>query len=127
PSEVQSELGLTALAMVAYPTAKRKLIEYGRDRKEVEGMPVAQVVLLYAFERYQELWGDVFKAHYLPLPQAVEEARRADERFKEVVSRERGDPMVMLSNLLLPAVNAVTDASGRSERAIDELRTIEAM
>src|SRR5207247_1651118 len=41
PSDVQSELGLTALAMVAYPTAKRKLIEYGRDRKELEAMPVA--------------------------------------------------------------------------------------
>ena len=30
--------------------------------------------------------------------------------------------MVMLSALLLPAVNAVVNAAGRSERAIDELR-----
>jgi hypothetical protein len=113
--------------MFAYPTAKRNLIELGRDRKEVEAMPVAQVILLYAHERFQELWGDVFKSHYLPLPQAIEGAREADQRFKDVVARERFDPMVMLSALLLPAVNAVLGATGRSERAIDELRTIEAL
>lgn len=123
----ENDLAVTAVMMMAYPTAKRKLIEAGRDRKEVEAMPVAQAVLLYAHERYQELWGDMFKAHYLPLPQAVAEARRADERLKQLVAHERGDPMVMLSALLLPAVNAVVNAAGRSERAIDELRTIEAL
>jgi hypothetical protein len=127
PPDWQRELALTAIAMWSYPTAKRKLIEGGRDPKEVEAMPVAQVILLHAYDRYHELWGDVFKAHYLPLPEAVEEARRADERFKQLVAHERGDPMVMLSALLLPAVNAVLGASGRSERAIDELRTIEAL
>jgi hypothetical protein len=127
PAEWQFELGATAVAMFAYPMAKRKLIEFGRDRKEVEAMPVAQVMLLYAHERFQELWGDMFKSHYLPLPQAVEGSRRADERFKDIVARERFDPMVMLSALLLPAVNAVLGATGRSERAIDELRTIEAL
>ncbi len=123
----ESDVAVTAMMMMAYPPAKRKLIEGGRDRKEVEAMPVAQVVLLHAHERYQELWGDMFKAHYLPLPQAIEEVQRAEERFKLAVAHQRGDPMVMLSALLLPAVNAVISAAGRSERAIDELRTIEAL
>jgi hypothetical protein len=129
-SETQAQLALTAMLLRGYPMAKRALIEQGRDRKEIEAMPVAQVVALHLLDSYHYAWGEVFKCFYLPYPQAAAEYEKVERLLKEerilapaAVSKE----VIPLAGLLLPAVGACLQAQVRADRAIDELRCIEAL
>jgi len=122
----QNEAAAAGLMLAFYPTAKRKLIEAGRDRKEVEAMAAAQVVLVYCAARYHELWGEAFKFAYLPFPEAFEHGRRAEAALAKL-AKEASDPMVILAKMLLPAINGVVAAQARAERTLDELRVIEAL
>ena len=68
-SSVPREAYMASIALLAisgYPSAKHYLVEHGRTAAEVEDMPVAQVVLLYAVKLYDELSDDQFKWFHLP-------------------------------------------------------------
>jgi hypothetical protein len=111
----------TALAIEGYPRAKDALISWGRSAKEVEAMPVAQVVMIYTMRTYGQLRDDVFKWMAVPYPAAREGLAKAERQVAQ--SRE----VVPLARMLLPAVGSASAAGARSERTLAALRVIEAI
>ena len=115
---------LTILAIKGYPTARDGLIAQGRPRAEVEAMPVAQVLMLYTMQTYNQERDEWFKWLYVPYWQAV---KGMEEVKKKFVSEGRSKEVVPLASLLLPAVHGLAGASARNERGIAALRTVEAL
>jgi hypothetical protein len=106
------------------PAARKYLAEVaGMPAAAVEAMPPAQVLLLYLANYYHEMRDEVFKATYLPLPQAPRVIRATDERLKSCPDTEAG----WVARLFLPAVNKVQLAGGRIERRLAAQRAIEAL
>jgi hypothetical protein len=118
-----SKLSLAARTAQRYPQAKRRLIESGRSPEEVAAMPVAQVVLLYTMQIYDESRDALFKWFALPYP----EAKAGLDKFQTAWTDVRDREIVPLFSVLAPATGAVANASARHERSFAMLRTIEAM
>ncbi|HVW36376.1 MAG TPA: hypothetical protein VHB99_03690 [Pirellulales bacterium] len=118
-----SKLSLAARTAQRYPEAKRRLIESGRSPEEVAAMPVAQVVLLYTMQIYDESRDDLFKWFALPYP----EAKAGFDKFQADWTEVRDREIVPLFSVLAPATGAVANASARHERSFAMLRTIEAL
>ncbi len=118
-----SKLSLTARTAQRYPQAKRRLIESGRSPEEVAAMPVAQVVLLYTMQIYDESRDALFKWFALPYP----EAKAGFDKFQTAWTNVRDREIVPLFSVLAPATGAVANASARHERSFAMLRTIEAL
>ncbi len=108
-----------------YPTAKRYLIEQGRTAAEVEAMPVAQVVLLYSVQLYDELSDDQFKWFFLPASEAAQGPDGRTETCDEALAAER--EIIPLASLLLPASTAAKKAETRCQWNMAMLRIFEAM
>jgi hypothetical protein len=118
-----SKLSLAARTAQRYPQAKRRLIESGRSPEEVAAMPVAQVVLLYTMQIYDESRDALFKWFALPYP----EAKAGFDKFQTAWTEIRDREIVPLFSVLAPATGAVANASARNERSFAMLRTIEAL
>ena len=114
-----------AMSIRGYPMAKRKLVEMGRSPEEVEAMPVAQVVLIYTMQTYEELRDDMFKWWYVPHSEAVDGMQDAEYQLK--LSSVEGREIVPLASSLLPAITACRSAIARDNREIAALRTVEAL
>jgi hypothetical protein len=111
-------------AILGYPKAKRALIAQGVSREEVKAMPVAQVMVCYTIDTFNEFRDDTFKWLSLPYWQAHEGMQAADRRLARE-GRER--EIIPIASLLLPAVAAAKTAETRVERRIALLRAIEAL
>lgn len=122
---VSQQLPTAALILQGYPKAKQWLIEQGRSAEEVEKMPVAQVVLLYTMQTYDELRDDVHRWMFLPYSEAKRGLQPADEQIRD--AKIRGREIIPLASVLLPAVSSVKKAEVRGQRQIALLRTIEAL
>jgi hypothetical protein len=123
--EWQARIAVVALAIKGYPQAKRYLIERGRSPQEVEAMPVAQVVLVYSMDTYNDLRDRTFKWFYVPYWEARAGVAEAERQLK---SEGRDREIVPLASLLLPVVGHVyAISSARSDRRIALLRTVEAL
>jgi hypothetical protein len=109
-------------ALDAYPTARRVLIERGRTAAEVEAMPVAQAVLLYAVQRYDELSGEQAKWCLLP---AVEAGDRPGRRSQPDAS----DRAIVgqFFDALIFAAQVAKRAETRCQWVVARLRICEAM
>ncbi len=118
-----SKVTLAARAVQRYPDAKRSLVAAGRSPEEVAAMPVAQVVVLYSLQIYDESRDDVFK--WLGLP--YWEARAGFDNYQEVASAAREKEILPLFTVLGPATGPLANASAHNERAFAMLRTIEAL
>lgn len=118
-----SKLTLAARTAQRYPEAKRRLIESGRSPEEVAAMPVAQVVLLYTMQIYDESRDDLFKWFAVPYP----EAKAGLDTFQTAWTEIRDREIVPLFSVLAPATGAVATASARHERSFAMLRTVEAL
>jgi hypothetical protein len=116
---------ITLLAISGYPSAKQFLIEHGCTVAEVEAMPVAQAVLLYAVKLYDEAGDDQFKWFYLPATEAVAGLRQATRDLRETLASER--EIIPFASLLLPASTAAKEAETRSQWVMARLRILEAM
>jgi hypothetical protein len=115
---------LTMLAIKGYPVARDGLIAQGRSREEVEAMPVAQVLLFYTMQTYNQERDEWFKWLYVPYWQA---SKGMEEVRKKFSSEGRSKEVIPLASLLLPAAESVAVASARSQRGIAVLRTVEAL
>ena len=118
------QAGMAAFTM-GYPGAKRYLIDRGRSAAEVEAMPVAQVILLYTVQVYNELSDEQFKWFFLPASEASDGPRRAEKSFIEAVRAKR--EIIPLASLLLPASTTAKSAETRTEWVVAKLRIFEAM
>jgi hypothetical protein len=124
--EVNAGLALWVARM--YPTARQSLIARGRKPKEVDRLPMLQVVLLDELYTYDRLYDDMTKWYGLPYP----EARRGLQKTDQDLRRLRGqisqlNQAGILAGLLLPAITKVHFAGARVERHIDLLRCLEAL
>ncbi len=119
------QAAVIALAIQGYPRAKRYLIQRGRSATEVETMPVAQVILLYTVDVYEELSDEQFKWFFLPAPEGSKGLDQASRQMtrKHVEQRE----ILPLASLLLPASTAAKSAETRCQWTIAMLRVFEAM
>lgn len=128
--EWQSRLAATAGLMMVYPECKKRLLEEGFDRDALEKMPVAQVVAIQASRSQKRVYHEVFKWTSLPYSQ---QGSRSDESLKVMIAKMGGpgqisaaDPL-LLSRLLLPAVNNAMQAEIRLHSRFAALQTIEAL
>jgi hypothetical protein len=117
-------LRLVGRAIQHYPRAKQWLIDRGRSADEVERMPVAQVLIIYTLDTYDELRDEQFKWAGLPYWQIHDRLRQENELLGRA-SRER--EVVPLAGMLLPAISHVALAQARSDRTFCIARIIEAL
>ena len=119
-----SSMLATATALQAYPRAKQYLIDRGHRAAEVEAMPVAQVILLYTVQVYNELSDEQFKWFFLP----AAEGRNGMERMAgKIAAKCRAKEIIPVAYLLLPASAAAKEAETRCEWTVAVLRVFEAM
>ena len=118
----QRQLGAVVLILKTYPDAKKYLKEHGRTVEQVDAMPIAQVVLLYFVEQYDEVKDDYLKWVNVPPWQARAGLDEAAKRVRAI--GPTGNPIIAL---LLPAVEKVYDARVRIEWIADYLRCAEAL
>lgn len=124
PNQDANDIAFLGMAMAGYPRAKRALIEQGRPPAEVEAMPMAQVVIVYSIEVFNELRDDVFKWLSLPYWQAEPGASLA---WRRIANRDESPEIIPIARMLLPALHAVKISEARTSRQIALLRTIEAL
>lgn len=115
---------VAGLALVGYPRARDSLIAQGRSREEVEALPVAQVVLLYTSQTFNEFRDRMFR--WFPLPYwEAEKGMDEAEQFLKAESWRR--EIVPVASLLLPAIQAAKSAEVRNAQEVAMLRTVEAV
>jgi hypothetical protein len=119
-----SRLVLTALAFKAYPEAKQRLIERGRPAREVDTMPVFEVIAIDAVSTYDELRDRTMCWFYFPYWQAFPHMEAA-EQYLRTEGRRR--EIIPLASLLVPAMRSVALAQARADREVAILRVIEAL
>jgi hypothetical protein len=107
-----------------YPKAKAALVAAGRDRGEVEQMPVAQVLLLHSMSVYIRLRDEVFIWLTLPYHEAVDGIERADQLIKDAKLAQN---TLGIAVDALPAIGRTKMAVTRLERRLAQLRAIEAI
>jgi hypothetical protein len=130
PPEWQSRLVATGGLLIVYPEAKKRLMEEGFQRDELEKMPVAQVVAIQALRAQKQVYHNVFKWTSLPYSQ---QGTRAGDSFMRMLAEMGGpdqssvaDPL-MLARLLLPGVQGAMMAEIRLQTNFAALQTIEAL
>jgi hypothetical protein len=126
----QSRLAATAGLMTVYPDAKRRLLEEGFDREELEKMPVAQVVAIQASRAQKKAYHSVFK--WTSLPYSLQ-GTHADDAQKEMVATMGGpgqitaaDPL-FLARIVIPAAYHAMGAELRVHSQLAALQAIEAL
>lgn len=107
--------------------AKKELLARGWEKKTVDAMPAVQAVFLNSFEVYRELADDHRKWFFLPYPEAFEGLPKAAARAKKVQKDRKGDTLVQVFLLVLPAVDKVHQAGARTDRKVAMLRAVEAV
>jgi len=118
-------LDLTAASLKEYATAKQALVERGLDPKVAEGMPAAQIVLIYTIRTYEDIRDDRFKWFFVSYPEGVLGAEAATEEIQHADQGERQiSPLV---KFLLVVGNPALIASSRTDRDMAILRVIEAL
>jgi hypothetical protein len=120
----EKRAAITALALKMYPQAKRALIAQGRSRKEVEALPVLQVVLIDAFRKFRRIQDDIFKWDFVPYWQAREGIARTG-----VEARKARESLFVFPHFLdfLPSMQRLYFSPVRLDRKIAALRCVEAI
>ena len=123
--DVETELQSLGLALVLYPRAKRGLIDRGLSPEEVEAMPVARAMFMYALQGYERMRDQLFKWMYLPYPLARERLEQAES----ALALDTQDRIVAKYLLwpLLPAVERAYFQEVRFQRRLAALRGVEAL
>jgi hypothetical protein len=116
-------LGVALFSAVRYPDAKRQLIDNGKDAKQIESMPVTQVVLMHETERLRHWSDETFKWFHLPYWQAEPGIQKTEQAFKVAAARKES----ILAKLLLPAISSAIRTQVLLDQRIASLRTVEAI
>jgi hypothetical protein len=112
---------------LAYPRAKERLTAAGRNPEEINALPAAQVVLIDTLREYNRLRDEMFKGFYLPYREGRQFSARAEDELRRAAAESGPNLLLRVGLMTLPAVQKVQEASVRTERRIDFLRTIEAI
>ncbi len=120
----RNRLLLTAMALKAYPEAKQRLIEGGQPAREVETMPVFEVIATDALTTFDELRDRTMCWFYVPYWQARPHFEAA-ERYLQTTGRLRES--IPLASLLVPGMRSASLSQARADREVAMLRVIEAL
>jgi hypothetical protein len=126
PPNVDNErrrLLLTAWCIKAYPEAKKALMAQGHSAKEVEALPVIQVVALQSVKVFLHLQDDLCKWFSLPYAERQEGLEAWQQEMRAAKLRMDVVPIF----LALPAMIKVSFNQARLERRIAALRCVEAV
>ena len=121
---ISSKVATTLLSLQGYPRAKQYLSEHGRTAAEVEAMPVAQAILLYTVQVYNELRDEQFKWFFLPAAEGRHGLQGAEN---DMARTAREKETIPISSLLLPAAAVAKEAETRLSWNLATLRIFEAM
>jgi hypothetical protein len=119
------QLGVAGYALVAYPDAKRRLIDGGLEADAVERMPVGQVLAVDASREYRRLADNFGKGWFMPPEKAPQFFDEADAALSG--NKFAGGFGHMLGSILLPALEHVREAQLRLQRQLDALQAVEAI
>jgi hypothetical protein len=119
------QAGVAGLGLIAYPDAKRRLIEGGMAPERVEQMPVGQVIAIDASREYRRLADEFEKGWYIPFS----EAKAHDDQTAKLLGggKLEGGYGRLMAKLLLPALSSVRTAQMRLGWQIGALQAIEAI
>ena len=119
----RGKAGLTAMAIWLYPRAKQYVISKGKTPKEVEAMPVQQVITIYTLETYVHVKDESFKWFHVPYWQAREGMQKADQTLGQAGRQYPGNPFLAL----VPALSRAYFLTTRVDQKIAALRCVEAV
>jgi hypothetical protein len=119
---LSSQATLLLPAFSDYARAKQLLIDAGHSARDVEAMPVAQVLLLNWINQYYDSFDEAAIWLNKPYVQAGPALQQLDQQNAD--NRATAGP---LARLLLPAISTAARAPVRIEQQIAILRTIEAI
>jgi hypothetical protein len=125
------QLALAALISNARVESKRALVAEGLNEKQLDAMPIVQVVALRAYRRYRDTYDEALKWAYVPgglrhpgYKEAAKKcdgaARWLDQLFFRGLLRGLGGPG-------FPALDKVHGAIDRLDRRLAALRCVEAV
>jgi hypothetical protein len=117
--------GVAGLSLVAYPDAKRRLIDGGMDPERVAQMPVGQVIAIDASRECRRVTDEFEKGWYVPF----RENKAHDAKAAQLVSggKLEGGYGRMVASLMLPALSSVRTAQMRLGWQMNALQTVEAI
>lgn len=123
-----SRSALVAFIAVAYPSAKRFLIEEcGLDREQVDAYPTAQAVFLAIVRYAKESRDGYFKWQHLPYWQAVAATRGFDFNACVPVPMERAGWIAAPAVMFLQATRAARTALAKLDQQLALLQAVEAI
>ncbi len=117
----------TGIVMFLYPEAKRKLMEEGYTREEVEAMPAGQVALIQQYQEYQNFMQEMYKWFYVPYWQAKPGLDQATDELRSYSRSLRNQMLNFPFAMLMPALNRVYFVQTRAQRQIASLCCVEAI
>ncbi len=115
---------LAAYAAKHHAAAKRYLLDEGRPKQEVEGLPAHQAVVLHFLGEYDRVYDDAAKWFSVPFWQGHEGLQRLENEAKAAARRGEGYEAVQM---LTPTLIKVYHAGARAERQVAGLRCAEAL
>ena len=122
-----SRLAVTGMSLHAYPSAKSRLIAGGRDAKQIEAMPVGQVIAIDALREYLRIADDLEKWNYIPY-QVMRTWKYSDPLYAHglpaMITRGYGHA---LAATVLPAISAARNSEQRLGLQTDGIRAVEAI
>ena len=124
-NDFTAQAGVTGLAIVIYPEAKRRLIAAGIDVHRIEQMPVGQVLAIDAAREYRRIGDEFEKQWYLPYAVAKQRQEASDATIQG--NQLTGGLGRLLAGSLMPAVNSVRASGIRLEWQLNSLQAIEAI
>lgn len=130
PPDAKTRMMATALVLRGYPQAKRELAESGMKPKQIEAMPVGQVVAIHQARLYRHMYQEMMKWTYLPYHQAYQGLRQSERKLKSegyFGPTGRSREIFPLAGLLLPATTSAYEATVRIDVRIAGLRVLEAI
>ena len=113
-----------AFGMAGYASAKQRLIDSGMDAKEINEMPVAQVLLIDAARDCRLFSDDTEKSYYLPFDKVNELDRKVQSRLRSLSPSRLG---AMIVYQFSPAITQVRQAELRAQAHINVLMAIESI
>ncbi len=117
----------SAIGILAYGPAKKRLIALGMDAAKVEAMPVGKVMLLDANREYRRIADLLEKEVYLPFPVTASRSAVIDNLMRENEKEAFTSFGRIMAGMMLPAIQQVLNAGARIQRDVDALRVIEAL
>jgi hypothetical protein len=111
-------------ALKHYSNGKKYLLAQGVPDKDVQAMPVAQVVTIYLLDEWERVRDDHLKWYSLPYWQAAGGIAQADRRLQQAMAGEgAANPLLAL----LPSLGRAYFNQARTERHLAALQLVEAI